>query len=48
MNKRIIFYCAEGLTIGDICNLFEGNTNAYDYEIAYDEESASVVIREGR
>ena len=48
MSGRIIFYCASDLTIGDICNLFEGNTNAYDYKIAYDEETASVVIREGR
>lgn len=47
MSERIIFYCADGLTIGDICNLFEGNTNAYDYEIAYDPTGV-IVIREGK
>ena len=46
MSGRIIFYCAEGLTIGDICNLFGENTNAYDYEIAHD--GGVIVIREGK
>lgn len=46
MSRRIIFYCAPDITIGDICALFEGQTNAYDYEIAV--EDGVVVIREGR
>ena len=45
MSKRIIFYAAEGLTIGDICILFNNNTDAYDYEIANHE--GVIVIREG-
>lgn len=48
MSKRIVFYCASDLTIGDICNLFEGQTNAYDYEIAVDPDGGVVVIQEGK
>lgn len=44
-DPKIICYFAEELTVGDICNLFSENTNAYEYVIDVDLHGA-LVLRE--
>lgn len=42
---KVICFFAEGLTVGDICTLFSGNTDAYDYVIDVDD-IGTLILRE--
>lgn len=33
---RVVAYFTADLTVGDICQLFEGNTNVYEYRLMID------------
>lgn len=44
-DPKVICFFAEGLTIGDICTLFGGNTEAYDYVIDVDD-IGNLILRE--
>lgn len=44
-DPKVICFFAEGLTVGDICNLFAGQTDAYEYVIDVDNHGA-LILRE--
>lgn len=37
MSRTICWFNGD-LTVGDICNLFEGQTNAYEYRLAVKDD----------
>ena len=43
--KRVLAYLDPDIRIGDICAMFEGNTNIYSYRLAVDD-NGSIVITE--
>ena len=44
-NPKVICFFSENLTVGDICNLFYGSTDAYEYVLDVDAEGA-LILRE--
>ena len=44
-DPKVICFFAEGLTVGDICMLFQDSANAYDYVIDVDNHGA-LILRE--